>query len=567
MIGRLARLLSSAKPPGLPRATPFGGFAEPTNELWRVLFLQALAGKLLVDHAGGVIVANEALRVLMGMAVAEPGLAVEKLFAAADRDAVRRVVTTALDRATPRGPPRSWAARLETGAPPMTAQGGDGAGARVLVSIVPFHRGDGGVGGGVLEFRDLSLTTRLEEQLAHSQRLQVAGQLAGGVAHDFNNLLTAILGSTDAIAAHGGQDAETLEELATIRGSVGRGAGLVRHLLAFGRQQALQPRVLAVNDVITELGAVLRRLLGSKVRLQLALEQPGRLVLADPTAVDQVLLNLTVNGRDAMPDGGMLTLRSGHMALHRPLPRGPELIQPGRYVMLEVQDTGCGIAPDVLPHIFEPFFTTRREHGGTGLGLSTAHGIVLQSGGFLAVESEPGQGTRMRVYLPQWDEADALAIPPPPAAPPVTPPVAAKSATAPAATRGIVLLVEDEDTVRRVAERSLLRHGWQVLSAETAEAALELLTQRQLPALAAVVTDLMMPGMNGAALVRAVRELLAEPDLPAIVVSGYAAENLQREIAAELSSTDSETGGSTWFLAKPYEIKALASKLAEIAGN
>ncbi len=480
-------------------------------------------------------------------------MAADQLFVASDRDSVRRVLATALDRAAPRGLPRSCTARLATDTQPVVNTVPGDEGTRMLVSIVSLYHADGSVSGAMLRFRDISLTTRLEAQLAHSQRLQVAGQLAGGVAHDFNNLLTAILGAADAITGRDGIDEETRDDLATIRASAGSGAALVRHLLAFGRQQTLQPRVLAVNDVITDLGAVLRRLLGSKVRLELALEQPGRTVLADPTALDQVLVNLTVNARDAMPHGGTLTLRSGHMTLHRPLPRGPELIQPGHYVMLEVQDTGGGIPAEVLPHIFEPFFTTRRDRGGSGLGLSTVHGIVLQSGGFVAVESEPGQGTRMRVYLPQWDEADPLAIPRPPAAaaapnaftPPVPlgtakrpePVLAAEAAvTASPAARGTVLLVEDEDTVRRVAERSLSRQGWQVLSAETAEAALTILAQARPAALAAVVTDLMMPGMNGAALVRAVRDLLGMPGLPAIVVSGYAVETLQREIAAEVNA-------------------------------
>ncbi len=190
------------------------------------------------------------------------------------------------------------------------------------------------------------------------------------------------------------------------------------------------------------------------------------------TALDQVLLNLAVNARDAMPQGGVLTLRTGHMTLYRPLPRGPETIPPGRYVMVEVADTGVGIPPELQPRIFEPFFTTRREQGGSGLGLATVHGIVRQSAGFLAVESEVGQGTRLRLYLPRWD-GEAVAIPHPPAearepAPSLPPP------PAPCA-RGLVLLVEDEPVVRRVAERALGRAGWQVLAAECGEEALALL--------------------------------------------------------------------------------------------
>lgn len=368
-----------------------------------------------------------------------------------------------------------------------------------------------------------------ETASADSQRLQAFGHFVGGVAHDLNNLLTAVLGGVDAIAERGGLDGETLDDLATMRASAGRGAALVRHLLAFGREQASPPRALAMNGVIAELAGVLRHMLGGKVRLELALEQPGRMVLADPTALDRVLVNLAVNAGNAMPDGGTLTLRSGHM---------------GRYVMLEVQDTGGGIAPEVLPHIFDPHFTTRQDRGGSGLGLSTVHRLALQAGGYVAAESQPGQGTRMRVYLPQRGETA-------PQLPAIT--------HVPAGTpgpRGLVLLVEDEDTIRRVAERALLRQGWQVLSAETGEVALDLLAQTPMAALAAVVTDLLLPGMDGVALVKAVRELLAAPRLPAIIVSGYAAESSRRGIATE---------AATWFLAKPYEIKQLTAKLAEIA--
>jgi two-component system cell cycle sensor histidine kinase/response regulator CckA len=538
------------------RAVPIDRFGT-VDELWRVLFEQGLSAGALLDEAGCIVTMNAALRDIVGGMAVVNGMSADLLFVASDREAVRANIADVRDRAAPHAPPRSWTARIDTGARRMATQDFDEAGTRVLVSAIRLRRADGQGGGIMLRLRDISQTTRLEAQLAHSQRLQVAGHLAGGVAHDFNNLLTAILGAAGAIDARGVADSETRDDLASIRAAANRGAALVRHLLAFGRQQTLKPRALAVNDVISELAIVLRRLLGGKITLELALEQPGRMVMADPTALDQVLLNLAVNARDAMPDGGVLTLRSGHMTLHRPLPRGPELIQPGRYVCLEVQDTGGGIPAEVLPHIFDPFFTTRRDLGGSGLGLSTAHGIVLQSGGFVAVESELGRGTRMRVYLPHWEDVDPLAIPPPPA--PGGPETPTEPSRAPS-PRGLVLLVEDEDSVRHLVERALLRNGWKVLSAPTAEAALDLLTESSMPSLAAVVTDLMMPGMSGTALVRALRQTLSAPALPAIVVSGYADESLQREIVSEVTGP----AVGTMFLAKPYEIGDLLKKLADL---
>jgi two-component system cell cycle sensor histidine kinase/response regulator CckA len=271
-------------------------------------------------------------------------------------------------------------------------------------------------------------------------------------------------------------------------------------------------------------------------------------VRVDPTQLDQVLVNLAVNARDAMPDGGELTLRSGHVTLFRPLTHGAETIPPGRYVMIEVHDTGQGIASEILPRIFDPFFTTKREMGGSGLGLSTVHGIVRQSDGFLGVDSVLGQGTSVRLYLPRWDVADGVAIPHvPPAA--VEPPREADSC-------GVVLLVDDEDAVRRLAARALERGGWQVLSADSGEAALDLLRQRpsDSPGLAALVSDMVMPGIDGAALAEAVRLQQNRPLLPVILVSGYAQSPLRGGLQA----------ANTVFLAKPYRLAELVTSLQRL---
>jgi two-component system cell cycle sensor histidine kinase/response regulator CckA len=368
---------------------------------------------------------------------------------------------------------------------------------------------------------------------------------AAGIVHDFNNLLAAIAGGADAIASHGGLEDTVLEEIAAIRASVARGTALVRQLLAPEREPVLQPRVLALDATVAELGPVLRRMLGG-ARLALALERPEALVRVDPTALERVLVNLAVNARDAMPAGGTLTVRTGELTLHRPLARGPETIPAGAYAMVEVQDTGHGIPPAALPHIFEPFFTTRRSEGGTGLGLSTVHDIVRRCDGFLAVDSAPGQGTRMRVYLPAWDGPAEGAAPAQPHLP--WPEAAARA----------ILLVDDEDVLRRVAERALLRQGFRVWCAPTAEAALALLDTEPLPQMAAIVTDLVLPGMDGTALVAAVRQRLGTPGLPALLVSGYAAGAVRDKMGAAAG------GGRTRYLAKPYDIADLAAALAEI---
>lgn len=396
--------------------------------------------------------------------------------------------------------------------------------------------------GAVLRLTDLSAQRQLEAQLAHSQKLQATGQLAGGIAHDFNNLLTAILGAADGILARE-PPGESHDDAAQIHDSAQRGAALVRQLLAFGRQQRLAPQVIEVNNAIVSVSTLLRRLLGGRIRLTLALEEPSRRIRADPTQLDQVLINLAVNARDAMPKGGELVLRSGHITVYRPLLHGVETIPPGRYVMIEVQDTGCGIAPDILPQIFDPFFTTRRDRGGSGLGLSTVHGIVRQSGGFLAVDTEPGRGTNMRLYLPRCDEETTPAI--------IAPAISANTA----ARSGHILLVDDEDPVRRLASRALRRAGWEVVEAISGDEAVELTDLKRPPT--ALITDLVMPGIDGEALGQAIRSLIQRPDLPIILVSGYAQTQANQESFEP----------NTVFLAKPYSLADLITTLDRLLTN
>jgi two-component system cell cycle sensor histidine kinase/response regulator CckA len=404
------------------------------------------------------------------------------------------------------------------------------------------------------------MQAELSAQNAAAARLQAVGALAGGIAHDFNNLLSAIAGSAEAALERDGADPAG-PELRQILESAARGAALVRQLLAFARQQALHPRVVELNDAVNAMVGLLRRLLGSQVRLTVQLDEPGRRVRIDPTQLDQVIMNLALNARDAMPQGGSLHIVTSHAVVLQPEPLGQDELPPGRYAILEVADTGGGIPPEILPRIFDPFFTTKREQGGNGLGLSTVHGIVRQSGGFIAAESHRGQGTTFRIWLPRHE---GRAAPPQPALPgglaaelasqmapePATraAPLGAPSPPQPAGDGPPVLLVEDEPPLLRLAARALRGAGFTVLTAASAEEALDLLDAGA-PAPCALVSDVVMPGLDGLAL--AARLRARQPGLPVLLVSGYAEAALGRDLASE----------GLRLLPKPYALADLVMEL------
>jgi two-component system, cell cycle sensor histidine kinase and response regulator CckA len=351
----------------------------------------------------------------------------------------------------------------------------------------------------------LTLTPTQEGQ---GDRLALLGRLAGGIAHDFNNLLAIILGAAAAARVAPLERAAAVE-IAAIEAAAERGASLVRQLLAFARQQVLAPRSVALNDTVRQVVALLPRLMGPGIRVEAALEHPSRHIRVDPDQWLRVLLNLAVNARDAMGDSGLLRFSTGRRLVLAGEMVAGELLPPGRYVTLEVRDTGPGIPPEVLPRIFEPFYSTKLEAGGTGLGLATVQGIVGQSGGRIEVECPPEGGTLFRILLPRAD---------PPSLKPGEPPVAPPRPRTPRQ----VLLVDDERSLLRVAALALRQAGHDVVPHEDAEDALDALREGLRPALLA--TDVAMPGMDGLALARAARALV--PGLPVLLLSGYSASSV-----------------------------------------
>ncbi len=349
----------------------------------------------------------------------------------------------------------------------------------------------------------------LEAQFVQSQKMQAIGQLAGGVAHDFNNLLTAISGHCDLLLLRHDQGDQDYGDLVQINENANRAAALVGQLLAFSRKQTLRPEVLDLRDTLADLTHLLNRLVGEKVTLTLSHEPVLGSIRADKRQLEQVLMNLVVNARDAMPQGGEIRIETEVVTLEQPLKRDRATVPVGEYVTLRVSDGGIGIPADKIQKIFEPFYTTKRVGEGTGLGLSTAYGIVKQTGGFIFVDSVPGNGTEFILYFPTHVADEQKQLPAPAAALP----------QAPQHGEGVVLLVEDEAPVRAFASRALRLRGYTVLEAESAEDALRTLED---PALSVdvFVTDVVMPGMDGPTWVR--EALKERPDVRVVFVSGYA---------------------------------------------
>jgi signal transduction histidine kinase/ActR/RegA family two-component response regulator len=387
---------------------------------------------------------------------------------------------------------------------------------------------------------DVTDRRRLEAQLRQSQKMEAVGQLAGGVAHDFNNLLTAILGHGSMLLSEIPDQAGPREDVMAILHAAESAAGLTRQLLTFSRREVGQPRVIAVNPLIARTEELLRRLIGVRVRIELDLDPGVKSVRADAVQLEQILVNLAVNARDAMPDGGTITIRTAMADLDEDgLDAAAEAAR-GRYLMIEVTDTGTGMSEETRKRLFEPFFTTKPAGEGTGLGLATVFGIVKQAGGHISVTSEPGEGTSFRVYLPPTDEPAAQA----------------QEATAARREGGDerILVVEDDPAVRRIVCSMLERMGYEVVSAVTGEdALLQLATMGIRPEL--VVTDVEMPGMSGPELVKQIEARY--PEVRAIYTSGSLGGAAERY---RLPASGAN------FIAKPYSPDELARKVREALG-
>jgi two-component system, cell cycle sensor histidine kinase and response regulator CckA len=386
----------------------------------------------------------------------------------------------------------------------------------------------------LLSIKDSSEESRLKKQVAQQTKMQAVGQLAGGVAHDFNNILTAIIGHCDLMMMRHTPGDSDYDDIQQIKNNSNRAASLTRQLLAFSRQQTLRPQILQLPDIVSEISNLLNRLMGETVVLEVKHGRNLGAVRADPGQLEQVIVNLAVNARDAMPRGGTLTIQTFSVGEAEARKLGYDILPSGDYTALSVTDTGQGIQPELLPKIFEPFFTTKDVGKGTGLGLSTVYGIVKQSGGFIFADSTVGEGTSFVIYLPVHVMQGEAAAPEKPV----------KEKSAELWGSGLVLLVEDEDMVRAVAERALTRHGYQVLTAANGEEGLELLEKN--PLIDLIVSDVVMPIMDGPAMAAQARK--THPNVPILFMSGYAEEQLRKSISIE----------NVNFLPKPFSVQQLA---------
>lgn len=399
-----------------------------------------------------------------------------------------------------------------------------------------LHRSDAGLVTAVLS--DASAIKTLEAQFVQSQKMQAIGQLAGGIAHDFNNLLTAIAGHCDLLMLRHDKADPDYADLDQISQNANRAAALVRQLLAFSRKQTMKPQIIDLRDILADLTHLLNRLVGERIVLTFDHDPGLRMIRADRRQLEQVIMNLVVNARDAMPGGGPITITTDNLSVLTPTRIGPASLHPGDYVRVQVRDEGCGIPAEELVKIFEPFFTTKRTGEGTGLGLSTAYGIIKQTGGYIFCDSRPGEGSTFSLYFPAHDVSDKVVSDVSLQCNPdyIRPEIEAT-----------VLLVEDEAPVRSFASRALKLQGFSVIEADCAETALALLGDENLN-VDVFVTDVVMPGMDGPTWVR--EALRDRPSVQVIFMSGYA-----DDIFAE--GHDPVSGAA--FLAKPFSLSDLTA--------
>src|SRR3990170_3736303 len=396
--------------------------------------------------------------------------------------------------------------------------------------------------GAVGIYQDLTERNRVEDALRQSLKMEAIGQLAGGVAHDFNNLLTGMLGSTDLLLERLGPSGSLRQLAEQIREGAERATSLTQQLLAFSRRQTLMPKVLDLNAVVAHMNQLLRRVIREDIELVTVLEPRLGHVKADPSQIEQVILNLAVNARDAMPDGGKLAIETSNVAVNETTARRRRPLQPGSYVLLAMTDSGGGMDAGTRSRIFEPFFTTKQRGKGTGLGLATVYGIVKQSNGYISVHSQPQRGTRFEIYLPRVEEPVDASLPQSVPARPVW-----GSET--------ILLVEDERSIRRPTCEFLQKNGYTVLEAEDGAAAIRVAQGHKGP-IHLLLTDLVMPKMNGGELAQRIAEM--RPEVKVLYMSGYAENKVVHHEVVN---------GRAHLLQKPFTLDALAHKAREVLGE
>jgi PAS domain S-box-containing protein len=412
----------------------------------------------------------------------------------------------------------------------------DGTEFPIEVSLSPLETEQGMlISSGI---RDITERVALEERLRQSQKMEAVGRLAGGVAHDFNNLLTVILGYAQ-ILSDGLPAGRLADSTTQIKSAADRAAGITRQLLAFSRKQVLSPRIINLNDIVLNLDSLLRRLIGEDIEVLTMPSNDLGSVRADPGQIEQVIMNLALNSRDAMPHGGKLTLETANVQLDERYASEHQPISPGTYVMLAVSDTGVGMTPEVQARVFEPFFTTKEVGKGTGLGLSTVYGIVKQSGGFIWVYSEPNRGTTFKIYLPRVDQ-------------PAQSVGADKRPSSVQLGSETILLVEDDPQLRQLTSSVLAHCGYKVLTAGSPEEGIEICKANHRD-IRLLVTDVVMPRMNGRQLADQIIQI--SPNTRVLYISGYTANAIVHYGVLDQG---------LWFLPKPFTLSALVAKVREV---
>jgi two-component system cell cycle sensor histidine kinase/response regulator CckA len=498
---------------------------------------------LRLDRDGSIVEANRAFRQLTHIGDApDSTIKLIDLIDPEDRGRFQEAITRALGENALQ-PPLSLVVKTRTGAPLtmftyITQMPGDAGSAPILM----------------LHMIDQTEQKNLEMRFTHSQKMHAVGQLAGGVAHDFNNLLTAMIGFCDLLLMRHPAGDPSFADIMQIKQNANRAANLVRQLLAFSRKQTLQPKVLDLSDVLAELSNLIRRLIGENIQLRMVHGRELGHVKADQGQLEQVIINLAVNARDAMKDGGLLTIRTSNLSVRDAKSLDPSLISPtedeqitpGEYVLVEVDDTGTGIPREIVKNIFEPFFSTKEVGSGTGLGLSTCYGIVKQTGGYIYVKTTDGAGTSFQLYFPRHKEAHSA--------------TAADAPEEPKATdltgKATILLVEDETPVRIFAARALRNKGYEVIEADNGDTAIAAFSEHQ-GEIDLIISDVVMPGMNGPKMIKSLELQAPErmKNMKIVFISGYAEDAFIDTFGPERAFN---------FLPKPFTLKQLAGKIKEV---